>query len=74
MFDKYIKVHMDQYQIITDLKYHGYKEINERSEVRKLLNGIKTDYLDVVKTQIIVSEHLRSNFSVCISLYSDFLK
>ena len=52
-FDKYSKVHMDRHQTLTDLEDHGYKWIDERSKVHKLLNGIKTDATDVVKAQII---------------------
>ena len=74
IFNKYVKVHMDQHQILTDLEDHGYKGIDERSNMWKLLNGIKTDALDVVKTQIITSEHLYASFNVCIYLYQDFIK
>ena len=49
-FDKYVRVHMDQHQILTDLKDHGYIGIDERSKVRHLMAGIKTDNLDAVKT------------------------
>ena len=52
-FDKYSKIHMDRHQILVDLEDHGYKWIDERSKVHKLLNGIKTDATDVVKAQII---------------------
>ena len=72
-FDKYVRVHLDQHQILTDLKEHGYSGIDERSKVRHLLKGIKTDALDVVKTQILSSTTLRSDFSACVSLYKDFI-
>ena len=65
---------MDQHQILTDLEDHGYKRIDERSNMWKLLNGIKTDALDVIKAQIITSEHLCSSFTVYIDLYQDFIK
>ena len=35
-FDKYVRVHMDQHQILNDLKEHGYAGIDERSKVRHL--------------------------------------
>ena len=74
IFNKYVKVHMDQHQILTDLEDHGYKRIDKRSNMWKLLNGIKTDALDVIKAQIITSEHLCSSFTVYIDLYQDFIK
>ena len=49
-FDKYVKVHMDQHHIITDLPYHGYKGMDERSKVRNLLNDIKIYTLNDVNT------------------------
>ena len=73
IFNKYVKVHMDQHQILTDLKDHGYIGIDERSKVRHLMAGIKTDHLDAVKTQIISSITLRSDFAACVTLYKDFI-
>ena len=33
-FEKYVHVHMDQHQILTDLIEHGYAGIDDRSKVR----------------------------------------
>ena len=63
---------MDQHQILTDLKEHGYSGIDERSKVRHLMAGINTETLDAVKTQIIASKPLCSDFAACITLYKDF--
>ena len=35
-FEKYVRVHMDQHQILVDLKDHGYAGINDCSKVRHL--------------------------------------
>ena len=59
---------------MTDLEERGYKGIDESSNVRKWSNGIKIDATDVVKTQIITSEHLYASFNICIYLYQDFIK
>ena len=72
-FGKYFRVHLDQHQIMTDLKEHGYSGIDERSNVRHLLKVIKTDALDAVKIQILSSSALRSDFTACVSLYKDFI-
>ena len=58
---------------MTDLKEHGYSGIDDSSKVRHLLKGIRTDALDTVKTQILSSSTLRSDFSACVSLYKDFI-
>ena len=64
---------MDQHQILTDLKEHGYSGINERSKIHHLLTSIKTDNLDDVKAQIIASKPLCSDFVACVTLYKDFI-
>ena len=38
-----------------------------------MLAGIKTDTLDAVKTQIIASKLLHSDFAACVILYKDFI-
>ena len=72
-FEKYVKVHMDQHSILQGLTEHGYVGIDERSKVRHLMAGIKTKDLDSVKTQIMASATLRSDFQGCVTLYKDFI-
>ena len=73
-FEKYVKVHVDQHQILTDLVRHGYAGIDQRSKVRHLLDGIKTKELDTVKTRILSDANLRGDFDACVTLFQDFLK
>jgi hypothetical protein len=72
-FEKYVKVHMDQHQVIENLMEHGHAGIDERSKTRWLLDGIKTEELDVVKTQILANPALHTDFTGCVTLYKDFL-
>ena len=72
-FEKYVKVHMDQHQIIEGLVEHGHAGIDSRSKTRWLLDGIKCEGLDVIKTQILANPTLRSDFTACVTLYKDFI-
>ena len=67
-FDDYVSIHLNHHSILSDLNYHGYAGIDERSKVRHLLKGIKTFKLDAVKTTILASDALRSDFGGCVTL------
>ena len=73
-FEKYVRTHVDQHQILEDLTRHGYSGIDARSKVRYLMDGIKTKDLDNVKTTIMASATLRSDFDACVNLFQDFIK
>ena len=73
-FEKFVRTHVEQHQILTELKDHGYSGIDERSKVRYLLDGINTTTLDSVKTQILASTDLRNDFTASVNLFQDFLK
>ena len=64
---------MDQHQIIEGLVEHGHAGIEERSKTRWLLDGIKTEHLDVIKTQILANPTLHPDFTGCVTLYKDYL-
>ncbi len=54
---------------------HSYTGIDPLSKACFLLNGIKTDKFDSVKTCIIVSDAgLQDNFDACVTMYQDFIK
>ena len=58
-FEKYINLHKSQHSIMEGLVEHRYTGINPRSKVRYLLDGIKTDKIDSVKTRIMSDASLR---------------
>ena len=72
-FDDYVKIHLDHHQILSDLTTHGYAGIDEKFTVRHLLKGIKSFKMDSVKTAILASNTLRSDFNSCVTLYKDFM-
>lgn len=39
-----------------------------------MLDGIKTDKFDAVKTRIMSDERLRSDFDACVTLYQDYIR
>lgn len=73
-FERYVNVHKQQHSIMEGLVEFGYVGIDPRSKVRYLLDGIKTDKLDSVKTRIMSDATLRSDFDGCVTLYQDFIK
>ena len=72
-FERYVCMHQDQHTIIQSLVQHGYAGIDERSKVRHLLDGIKTNELDTVKGQIWASPMLQNNFDGCVTHFHDFI-
>jgi hypothetical protein len=73
-FEKYVNVHMQQHSVMEGLVEHGYTGIDPRSIVRYLLDGIKTDKFDAVKTRIMSDERLRVDFDACVTLYQDYIR
>ena len=64
----YINLHKSQHSIMEGLVEHGYTGINPRSKVCYLLDGIKTDKFDSVKTRIMSDASLRNDFDSCVPL------
>ena len=73
-FEKYVRVHVEQHTILNGLKEYGYTGIDDRSKVRYLISGIKTDKFDSVKTQILSTPAMRSDFDKCVNLYTEFIQ
>ena len=67
-------LYKEQHHVWTSLEQHGYNGINDRSNVRFLVNGIKTARLDTVKATILSSDEYHADFDKCITLYKDFIK
>jgi hypothetical protein len=53
---------------------HGYTGIDPHSKVRHLLDVIKTDKFNSVKTRIMSDASLCNDFDSCVTLYQDFIK
>jgi hypothetical protein len=52
----------------------GTTGINPRSKVRYLLEGIKTDKFDAVKTRIMSDKRLQRHFDWCVILNQDYIR
>jgi len=73
-FERYVKSHVDQHHILDGLHEHGYAGIDARSKVRHLMDGIKTNAFEAVKTRILSEPTLRSDFDSCVNLFKDYIK
>ena len=73
-FERYVRTHVEQHTILEGLTEFGYAGIDERSKVRRLVDGIKCTDLDSVKTRIMSDPALRQSFDQCVTLYKDFIK
>jgi hypothetical protein len=73
-FERYVRVHVDQHQVLNNLKAYGYAGIDDRSKVRHLLDGIKDKSLDVIKAQVMSTPALRVDFDACVTIYKDYIK
>ena len=65
---------MQQHSILEGLVAHGYAGIDERSKVRHLLAGIKTNKLNAIKTRIMSDMKYCNSFDDSVTLYMDFIK
>jgi hypothetical protein len=72
-FERCANVHKQQHSIMEGLVDHGYPGIDPRSKVRFLLDGIRIDKFDAVKTRIMSDKRLRSDFDSCVKLYQDYI-
>jgi hypothetical protein len=63
-----------RHQILKNLTQYGYAGIDERTKVQYLLEGIKTDKLDVPKSTILSKQRFQNNFDACVTFYKSFLK
>ncbi|KAI2512329.1 Reverse transcriptase (RNA-dependent DNA polymerase) [Fragilaria crotonensis] len=60
-------------QKLKDTVYNG-EQRRWDFEIRYLLDGIKTDKFDAVKTRIMSDERLRNDFDACVTLYQDYIR
>ena len=72
-FEQYVTVHQEQHTILEGLVSHGYAGIDKRSKACYLMNGIKSNILDSIKTQILSNSDLQNDFAQCVVLFKDYL-
>ena len=72
-FEKFVRMQVEQHEILNGLTKYGYSGIDDGSKVRYLLGGIKTKDLDPVKVQIMASPGLREDYEGCVNLNQDYI-
>ena len=72
-FDSYVAVHLAQHQILVGLVEHGYQGMDNGTKVHHLTTGIKTDCLNVIKSNILASPALQRYFDKCVNLFKLFI-
>ena len=72
-FKKFVRMQVEQHEILNGLTKYEYSGIDDGSKVRYLLGGIKTKDLDPVKVQIMASPGLREDYEGCVNLYQDYI-
>jgi hypothetical protein len=73
-FEKYVTVQKKHHQILEGLTDFGYAGIDDRTKVRYLLDGIKTNDLAAPKSTILSDQALRSDFDRCVTLFKSFIE
>jgi hypothetical protein len=73
-WETYIRIHTEQHSVLNGLKDYDYADIDDSSNVRHLIKGIKTTELDVCKTQVVAIPSIRDYFAATVELYSTFIK
>jgi NADPH-dependent 7-cyano-7-deazaguanine reductase QueF len=60
--------------VLNGLTEYGYSGIENGTNLHKLMAGINTDTLDTIKTAVLESLALRTNYPDSATLYGDFIK
>jgi hypothetical protein len=69
-----VQVLSEHHSIFEGMVGHKYSGIYNQSKVKHLINGISTDTVDSVKTQIVASPALMNDSTDTVILYTDFIK
>jgi hypothetical protein len=69
-----VQINTEQNSVLNGLKGYGYASIDYSSKVRHFLKGIKTNELDVCKTQVMTTPYICDIFASTVKLYSTFFK
>ena len=73
-FEKLVTGHKKHHHVLEGLVRCGYAGIDERTKVRYLLDGVKTDELDTPKSAILSETRYRNDFDACVTFVKSFIK
>jgi hypothetical protein len=72
-FEKYVTKHLELYAQAQDLRRFGLVGMDDHTRVRKLMDGIKTNKLESVKTMILANPALQTDFEGAVALYKQYI-
>jgi hypothetical protein len=72
-WEKYVHIHAEQNAVLNGFTNYRYYGIDNGTKVRKLMAGIKTDALDIVKAAVLASPDLCTSYPDVVTLYGDFI-
>ena len=73
-FKRFVTAHKEQHTIMEGFTDHKHCGLDVRKNVTCLLDGIKTDSLDAVKSNIMQDSELCIDFERCSAFYKDLIK
>jgi hypothetical protein len=73
-FEKYVNAHVSVFNVMEDLKEHGYQGIDKGTRVRRFLAGIHCRDLEHLKAQCVSNPTLKEDFDGVVIVYKDYLK
>jgi hypothetical protein len=72
-WEKYVQIHAEQHAVLNGLTDYGNSGIDNGTNVRKLMAGIKTDALYTVKAAVLEIPALRTKNPDGVTLYGDLI-
>ena len=73
-FKRFVAAQKEQHTIMGGLNDHKHCGLDVRTKVTCLLDGIKTDSLDAVKSISMQDSKLLIDFEMCAAFYKDLIK
>ena len=73
-FEPFETSHKEQHTILEGLTNIGYNNLDKRTKLSRLVNGVKMGSLNIFKAMILVNSDFCKDLENCVILYKDFLK
>ena len=73
-FERFLTSHKEQCIVLEGLTKYGYNGLDKRTKVSRLMDGVKLDSLNTVKSRILADSDFCKDFYKCVKLCKDFLK
>ena len=73
-FERFVNEQKEQHTILEGLTNIGYNNLDKRTKLSRLVNGVKMGSLNIFKAMILVNSDFCKDLENCVILYKDFLK